>query len=184
VQQGRLDERKNTARENATMAENGSLVRDIIKGAIAGAAATWVMGRVTTYMYEHESKEARRREDRARGDKTAFASAAEKGADLAGADLNRQQIQKAGAALHWGLGIGAGAVYGAMRGRVLDPGWKSGMEFGSGFFVLVDEVANPVLGFTPGPGAFPWQTHVRGLTGHGVFGVTAEAVLRALDRVF
>jgi hypothetical protein len=165
------------------MAENRSLLRDIIKGAIAGAAATWVMGRVTTYMYEHESREARRQEDRARGDKTAFASAAEKGAGMVGADLNDKQLQKAGTALHWGLGVGAGAVYGAMRGRLLDPEWKSGMEFGSGFFVLVDEVANPVLGFTPGPGAFPWQTHARGLAGHTVFGVTAEAVMRALDRV-
>jgi hypothetical protein len=165
------------------MAQQRSLMRDILKGALAGAVATWVMGRVTTYMYEHESEEARQQEEGARGGQSAFVNAADRGADLVGADPSKQQLQKAGSALHWGLGIGAGAVYGAMRGRLLDPEWKSGLEFGSGFFVLVDEVANPLLGFTPGPGAFPWQAHARGLTGHGVFGVTTEAVLRVLDRV-
>ena len=38
---------------------------DLDKGAIAGAVATWVMGKVTTAMYEHEAPDARRREDRA-----------------------------------------------------------------------------------------------------------------------
>jgi hypothetical protein len=165
------------------MSEQRSLVRDVIKGAVAGAAATWVMGRVTTAMYEHESKGARQREDAARGGQTAFATAAEKGAKLAGASPGKETIQQAGALLHWGLGIGAGAVYGAMRGRVMDADWKGSLKFGSGFFMLVDEVANPVLGLTPGPGAFPWQTHARGLAGHSVFGVTTEAVLRVLDRV-
>jgi hypothetical protein len=165
------------------MASEGSLLRDIVKGAVAGAVATWVMGRVTRYMYEYEGEEERRQEDDARGGETAFASAAGKGAELMGADLSKPQLEKAGAALHWGLGIAAGAVYGAMRGRLLDPEWKSGLEFGSGFFLLVDEVANPVLGFTPGPGAFPWQAHARGLAGHTVFGVSAEATMRLLDRV-
>jgi hypothetical protein len=165
------------------MSKERSLLRDIVKGAVAGAAATWVMGRVTTAMYEHESDAARRQEDAARGGKTAFAAAAEKGAEVAGARPTEETIQQAGTLLHWGLGIGAGAVYGAMRGRVMENDWKSSLKFGSGFFMLVDEVANPLLGLTPGPGAFPWQAHARGLAGHSVFGVTAEAVLRVLDRV-
>ena len=42
---------------------------------------------------------------------------------------------------------------------------------------------NPVLGLTPGPMAFPWQAHARGLAGHLAYGVTSNAVLDAVDRV-
>ena len=51
-----------------------------VKGAIAGAVATWLMGRITTYMYEHENKGVREAEDRARNGKTSYGVAAEKAA--------------------------------------------------------------------------------------------------------
>lgn len=42
---------------------------------------------------------------------------------------------------------------------------------------------NPLLGFTPGPRAFPWQAHARGLGGHLAFGLTSDLILDGLDRV-
>jgi len=39
------------------------------------------------------------------------------------------------------------------------------------------------FGMTPGPGSFPWQAHARGLVGHLVFGLAAEAALSAADRL-
>jgi hypothetical protein len=164
------------------MDEDRSILRDAVKGAVAGAVATWAMGRMTTAFYERQSEQATRDEEQARDGETAFVRAAERGADLAGIDADRSSLERAGSALHWGLGVGAGVVYGALRGRMLEPGWRTGFQFGSGFFVLVDEVANPVLGFTPGPEAFPWQAHARGFAGHGVFGIAAEATMRVLDR--
>jgi hypothetical protein len=47
----------------------------------------------------------------------------------------------------------------------------------------MDELVNPVLGLTPGPAAFPWQAHARGLGGHLAFGAANDTALRALDRV-
>lgn len=35
------------------------MLADLARGALAGAAATWVMGRVTGYLYEHEDRQAR-----------------------------------------------------------------------------------------------------------------------------
>ena len=49
---------------------------DLVKGAIAGAVATFVMGKVTTVMYQREDRSARRREDEARSGKTAYGVAA------------------------------------------------------------------------------------------------------------
>jgi len=40
----------------------------------------------------------------------------------------------------------------------------------------------PAFGLTPGPNAFPLETHARGLVGHLVFAVTVDAVLSLLNR--
>lgn len=160
-----------------------TILPDIVKGAVAGAAATWVMGQVTTYLYEQEEKQAREAEDEARGGKTAYGVAAEKAAGALGRELSEEERQQAGAAIHWALGAGAGAVYGALRGRVPGADAANGLLYGAAFWAVIDEGANTTLGLTPGPTAFPWQTHARGLTGHLVFGVAADTALRALDRV-
>lgn len=160
-----------------------SIAGDLIKGAIAGAVATWAMDRLTTFLYEHEDEEARAREDEARGGETAYQAAAEKAAEAVGAELAPAERKRAGAALHWGLGVGAGAVYGVVRPRVPFVGDAEGVGFGSTFFLLMDEGVVPLLGLTPGPNAFPWQTHARGLAGHVVFGMVADATLKLLDRL-
>ncbi len=132
-----------------------SLAADLIKGVVAGAAATWVMERVTTYMYEHENRDARRLEDEVRHGKHAFAVAAEKTSKLTGVHLSKEQQEKVGMAYHWGLGLGAGALYAAVRRRVdwVDRG--QGLAFGLMFFLLVDEAMNTALGLTPPPQAYP-----------------------------
>lgn len=155
--------------------------RGFVRGALAGVAATWVMGTVTSYMYEHESEDARRAETEAREGKMAFGVAAESAAEAVGRRLTDEQRERLGAKIHWVLGMGAGALYGAGRtpGRGVELG--RGLAFGTGFYLLVDEIGNPVLGLTPGPGAFPWQAHARGLVGHLAFGVTAEVVLSLME---
>ena len=159
-----------------------NVAAEAIKGAVAGAVATWVMGKVTTWMYDLESQELRDRENAARHGKSAYAVAAEKAADLGGITLSDEQQNRAGGAIHWALGIAAGAAYGVMRRRAPITASLKGLPFGAGFFLVVDEIMNPALGFTPGPTAFPWQAHARGLGGHLAFGLVSEMVLEGLDR--
>jgi Protein of unknown function (DUF1440) len=165
------------------MRRNGSVGSDLVKGAIAGAVATWVMGRTTASLYESEDESARRREDQARDGKTSYGVAAEKSAALVGRSLSDEEREQAGQALHWLLGIGAGATYAVLRRRAATFGRGAGLVFGTGFWLLLDEVMVPLLGLTPGPTAFPWQAHARGLAGHLSFGVVADAALSAMDRV-
>ena len=163
------------------MPERRSLIADIIDGAIAGAVATWVMGKATTVLYERENDAARQREDSARGGKTAYGIAAEKGAALVGKELSDEERKRYGEAIHWALGMGAGALYGALRPRSKVASTAGGLLFGAAFFLLMDEGANTALGLTPPPNAFPWQAHARGLAGHLVYGGVANATLMALD---
>jgi hypothetical protein len=163
---------------------NGAdVVGNLVKGALAGAAATWVMGQATSYLYEHESKQARQIEDEARGNKTAYDVAAEKSAALVGQELSKEQRQRVGLAIHWVLGAGAGAVYGVLRERLPGADAGAGLLFGTAFWLVIDEGANYALRLTPGPTSFPWQAHARGLAGHLVFGVAAHTALLGLDAV-
>jgi hypothetical protein len=157
---------------------------DLVKGAIAGAVATFVMGRITSLMYQRENRRARRQEDAARGGRTAAGAAAEQGAELVGHHLTPEEREQAGSAVHWALGIGAGAAYAVARRRLAFLGSTVGAAFGTGFWAFVDEGVVPALGLTPGPLAFPWQAHARGLVGHLTFGTVTDGTLRVLDRVF
>ena len=47
----------------------------------------------------------------------------------------------------------------------------------------MDEGAVYALGLTPGPTAFPWQTHARGFAGHLVLGVILDAAFDVADLV-
>jgi len=168
------------------MKPDRNLCTDLALGALAGAAATWIMGKTTSYLYEKEGAQARQREDQARGDKTAYEVAAEKAARLAYRQLSEDERKKLGSAIHWAVGIGSGALYALLRRRLAGGGpgreLAGGALFGTAVWLLLDELGNVALGLTPGPTAFPWQTHARGLAGHLVLGLATEGVLQVADR--
>lgn len=60
------------------MTENRYIGWDIAAGLAAGAAATWIMGRVTAYLYEHEGEDARRRYEEVTDGKSVPDQSAEK----------------------------------------------------------------------------------------------------------
>ena len=93
------------------------------------------------------------------------------------------QVANVGMAFHYGLGTTSGAFYGVVRRHIPAPMPLRGLAFGAALRLVADEGLNPALGLTRGPSAFPWQTHARGLVAHLVFGLVAEGVLAAADRV-
>jgi uncharacterized membrane protein YagU involved in acid resistance len=163
--------------------EEEPVARTMFKGAIAGVLATWAMNAATSWLYARESEEVRQRENDARNGQTAYVTAANRLASAGGLSLSSEQQERAGGAIHWSLGIAAGAAYALARRRLPAVSRVNGLPFGAGFFMVADELMNPVLGLTPGPAAFPWQAHARGLGGHLVFGVVTEGIMRGLDGV-
>lgn len=157
------------------------LAADALRGGIAGAAGWWAMDQALRRMYDHEERSVRAAEDRARGGVPALEVMAREGARLAGAELAPRERQRAGTALQWAVGIGAGALYGVLRTRVGAARAGRGLAYGAAFSLVVDEGLIPLLGFAPGPAAFPWQTHARGFIGHLVFGAVTEAACEVLD---
>lgn len=179
------------------MRRQGGIVADLIKGAVAGAVATWTLDRVS------DAIEGRGELGSAihgfvtgedPGDGPASGSG-DRGRHRArrppdaqpgrGSERTRPIAAPRGRSspLRWGLGVGAGALYGVVRPRVPFLSRSERMGFGSSFFVLIDEGLLSGLGFRAPPAAFPWNTETRGLAGHIVFGVVADATLSVLDRL-
>jgi hypothetical protein len=83
-------------------------------------------------------------------------------------------------ALHYGLGMGPGAVYGAIRDRVPLIGAGRGLLFGALVFAVNDEYLNTALGLAGPPSAYPASSHYRGLIGHLALGMTTDTLLDIL----
>lgn len=161
--------------------EPSTVAVDLLRGAVAGAVATWVMDRVDWWMYRREPPESRRRTWQARpeGKDPAHVIASRASEALGGDPI--PQNHPAGLATHYAIGIAPAAIYGALRERLPAVGAGAGLAFGAAMFVVEDEVANPAMGFAAPPGDYPWRPHVRGLVSHLVYGLTVDAVLRILD---
>ncbi len=158
-------------------------VTTLLKGAIAGVAATWLMGKATEFMYEHEDQLARDQEDKARGDQTAYEVAADKAAGAIGISLSKEERKKSAGAIHWALGATAGMTYATIKSVHARLSTLAGIGFGTVFWAVMDETLTPALGLSPGPKAFPLETHARGLAGHAVLGAALDASLAVVDRI-
>lgn len=161
-----------------------SVLKEMVKGAVAGAASVWMMDQVTGYMYRHEDPQAYRQEKQAqKGGKYVAFVAADKIANAMGTTMTDRQEYIAGKTVHYLLGAMPGALYGLLRHKVegLDKG--RGLLYGLGLFILMDELVAPLAGLSSGPLAYPWQAHARGLAGHLTVGATTDAAVRALDKM-
>jgi uncharacterized membrane protein YagU involved in acid resistance len=161
-----------------------SILKEVVKGAIAGAASVWMMDKVTWYMYRNEDREAYKQEKKAQKNGKYVASvAADKIANAVGARMSNKQEYMAGKTVHYLLGIMPGALYGLYRHKVKGLDRGRGLLYGLGLFILMDELIAPLAGLSSGPAAYPWQAHARGLAGHLTVGATTDSAVRILDKV-
>src|SRR4051812_17739265 len=93
---------------------------DLLAGALAGAAAVWVMDRVDWFNYrrglDDERTRRQTRRARPRGMDPAHVLAAQ-ATEAVGVAMSSRQLHRAGLAVHYGLGALPGALYGTLRGR-------------------------------------------------------------------
>lgn len=157
---------------------NRRTMSDAALAVAAGYGASQAMSKATNAMYEHTSDEAKKKESEASYG-VAYTVAAKKTGKLAGIELSQDAASKAGSGLHYGLAIGWVPVYMLLRRhRGMTP-FGAGAATGLSLALVVDEIANPLLGFTPPPQKYPLVTHLRGFAGHLVYGLAAAALVEA-----
>ena len=162
--------------------DSKDLVRDAVLVVGAGFGAAMVMGKATTFMYEQQSEDAKKQEEEASYG-IAYNVAAKKGAALLGQDLSDDQAGRIGSGIHYALALGWVPVYMVARRRWGMTPFGAGVATGLSMSVLVDEVGNPLLGLTPPPQEYPLVSHLRGVAGHLVYGLSVAGFVEAGMRI-
>jgi hypothetical protein len=156
--------------------ETRELVVDAALVGVAGYGSAKVMGKATTFMYEQQTDAAKQQEKEASYG-VAYNVAAKKAAALAGKELSQDQASKAGMAIHYALALGWVPVYMVARRRFGMTPFGAGAASGLSMAVLVDEIGNPLFGFTPPPQKYPLVSHLRGLAGHLIYGLAVASIV-------
>ena len=97
-----------------------------------------------------------------------------------GEPLHPDDKPAAGAAIHYAFGGAVGAIYGAAAARTPDVTSWGGVPFGATVWLIADEMGMPTLGLAKPPSEYPLRDHATALVSHLVYGVTTEAVRRAI----
>ena len=152
-----------------------SIARDALRCAVAGAAATWLMDRLTTGMLQLQEPAVTAREEAAQANgKSSVANLVDRFEAGTGVAVPAERRPMVESAVHYLLGIVPGAIYGVVRRRIPFMRIANGLGFGMAIFAANDEYANTALRLSGPPTAYPLQTHFRGLAGHAVLGVATE----------
>ncbi len=88
-----------------------------------------------------------------------------------------------GEVMHYGMGAASAAVYGTLAEVVPFLTIGDGLAFGTGVWLLADEVAAPASGLSKSPKEIPLTTHIYALASHLVYGWLTETVRRAVRGV-
>lgn len=155
---------------------SGGVGRDVLAGAIAGGAAVWLISKMDWSL----SHAGRKSSAPASGMDPAHAAAG-KAASAAGVKIGNPRDNPAGLTVHYGIGIGAGALYGLLRGMAPVVTTGRGSLFGVANFIIGDEIGAPAMGLAKGPLDYAARDHAKSALAHVVFGVLTDLGTRLLS---
>lgn len=152
-----------------------SAVQAVVRGAVSGGVATWLMDVVTTAVQRRQSTADEEREAAARPHgQSSVMNLVDLMSARVGVRLDQSSREVAANVTHYALGAIPGAAYALLRDRVPALGFGRGLLFGAILWGVNDELLNTALGLAGPPDAYPASSHVRGLIGHLVLGVGTD----------
>lgn len=157
---------------------------DILKGTAAGFAGMTSMHYLMTWpIYKMEDEATVRKEKKLKPmGREAPEVMSLKIADAFNVELSDKQIKAASKVCEYSLGVAQAVLYQKFYRKVPMLSAGKGLLYGFGLFLIMDELVVPRMGFSGPTSKYPWQTHVRGLMGHLMYGLTTHLVVSYLDR--
>jgi putative membrane protein len=95
-------------------------------------------------------------------------------------ELQPNEKETAGEAVHYAFGALVGGIYGALAEYAPEARAGAGSGFGTLLWALSDELGVPLAGLSGPPQKYPVGTHASALAAHIVYGVSTELVRSAL----
>ena len=163
-----------------------NLLRGLVAGAIAGAAASWVMER---FQEQWLLREGNAGETPGNLGALGTEPATIKAADAVARAVTGQPVpdgrrEAAGEAVHYATGAGLGALYGVLAEIAPAPTFGLGAAYGAAVALGVDEALVPALGLAKPARETPPSQHAFNLASHLVYGVALEGARRIVRAIF
>ncbi|KIU26363.1 hypothetical protein SR39_31640 [Methylobacterium radiotolerans] len=162
--------------------QKDNLLVDVAIGLAAGFVATKVTEFAQEALYRPMPESVKQAEEAVRPGPPPEV-AARKTMQAIGHPLGQQKLKFATMAVHYGLGVGWGPLYGLLRRQSRMQPLGAGFVTGAAMSLIVDEALTPALGFSAPSRAYPNITHVRGLVAHLVYGAAAALAAESLYRL-
>jgi hypothetical protein len=160
------------------------ILRGALAGAIAGLVGAYAMERFQALWAETEKQARPTQIARAGKDEPTTVKAAERVVEtVLQTELPDEVKPVAGEAVHYGMGMLSGAIYGAVAEVLPVVRAGNGLLFGAVLWWVADETAVPAVGLSKKPSAYPPSTHAYALSAHLVYGFATETVRRVLRLV-
>jgi uncharacterized membrane protein YagU involved in acid resistance len=155
---------------------------DLAVGVAAGFVATKVTDRVQRSLYRLTPESEKAREPRFPKGSSAMV-AAQKTAELLDVEPDKDGLRALKSAIHYGLGLGWGGLYGLLRRHSQMTPIGAGTVTGASLSLIIDEALNPALGITAPSHRYPVSSHVRGFLTHIIYGLVLAAAAEGLYRL-
>lgn len=161
---------------------NGSRWRTVAAGAVGGLAASYVMYEFQNLLSKVEDKYLPRAHSQAQssgGDSATVNAAQALSKGVGAGEIEEQNKPLASNAVHYGFGMAAGAIYGAVAQDLPVATTAYGAAYGAAVWLLGDEIAVPALHLSPPSTQSPPRTHLNALASHCVYGFVTDLVMRS-----
>ena len=167
--------RRRTARTSSTLRASVAVGANIWVGALVGYAASRTMDAATSLFYARQTDASKAREDELAPGGTLLQFGKQLGS-AAGRDLSDVGAARAGLAAHRTFGCLYGVIADALVRRGTSP-MRAGLTVGTVAWLIVDEgTALPTFS------SYPVESHLRGVVGHGTYGLAAGVLLSLVHR--
>ena len=160
---------------------------DIMKGLLAGVAG----GLLASFLMEQfqaawsaaaEAMQPSKEQGGAKSDPATVKAANAVAKKMTGRGVPQEYKPIAGEAVHYGVGATSGAVYGVLAEVMPIVTLGDGTGFGTGVWLLVDEIGVPAAGLSKSARETPLTTHIYAFASHLVYGWITETVRQAVRR--
>ena len=160
-----------------------SLLADIAVGLFAGLVATQVTNLAQGPLQRMTPHSVEQQEKRVRPGASSSLVAARKTTYGLDRSPDRQNVELLGKAIHFGIGMAWGPVYGLLRRHGGLGPFGAALASGTAMSLVLDEGVVPALGLSAPNRDYPAFTHVRGFLAHLVYGAAAALAAEGLGRL-